>query len=146
VTTSEVIVTVPTPAPTPAPTGPACTLCGAPAVVNWRRRLTDDELDAHVALEQEKRDQRLLLADPQQPAPDYGPLPTAADCTAPVYACGPHAIAMDAAALVHAKGCTAPAKADLPGCDCTPEALPASVMAAAPMASRLPEHWTTGGG
>jgi hypothetical protein len=141
VTTSEVIVTV----PVPAPTGPACALCGAEAVVNWQRRLTDGELTAHVALEQEKRDERLLLADPQQPAPDYGPPPTAADCTAPVYACGLHAIAMDAAALVHAKGCTAPAKADLPGCDCTPEPAPAPQLAKAEP-SRLPEHWTTGGG
>jgi hypothetical protein len=50
---------------------------------------------------------------------------------------------MDAAALIHAKGCTAPSAADLPGCDCTPEPLPAPAMAAAAAASRLPEHWTT---
>lgn len=138
-------MTTPTPAPTPPPTGPTCTLCGAPAVVNWQRRLTDNELDAHIALEQEKRDQRLLLADPQQPAPDFGPLPTAADCTAPVYACGPHAIAMDAAALVHQGTCTAPSEADLPGCGCTPEPAPQPAVAEAE-AARLPEHWITGGG
>jgi hypothetical protein len=132
--------------PTPAPTGPVCAGCGDKAVVNWQRRLTDAELTAHVALEQEKRDQRMLLADPQKTPPDFGPLPTAADCTRPVYACGPHAIAMDAAALVHAKGCTAPAEADLPGCDCTPEPAPTRQAAAEPEAARLPEHWITGGG
>jgi hypothetical protein len=126
---------------TPAPTGPTCTLCGAQAVVNWQRRLTDGELAAYQGLEQEKRDEWLNLADPQQPPPDYGPLPQASDCTAPVYACGPHAIGMDAAALIHAKSCTAPNAATLPGCDCTPEPAPQAAMTAEP--SRLPAHWIT---
>jgi hypothetical protein len=131
-----------------APTGPVCAACGAEAVAHWLRRLTDDELAAHVALEQAKRDERLLLADPQLPAPDFGPLPAASECTAPVFACGPHAISLDAAALVHAKTCTAPQETDLPSCDCTPEPAPEPEPAATatPARSRLPEHWTTGGG
>jgi hypothetical protein len=124
---------------TPTPTGPVCALCGAPAVVNWQRRLTDGELDAHLALEQEKRDGRMLLADPQA-TPDFGPLPQADDCTRPVYACGPHAIAMDAAALVHQATCTAPNPDHLPGCGCTPEPAPQPAEAEP---SRLPAHWIT---
>lgn len=132
-----------TPTPAQAPTGPACALCGVEAVVQWQRRLTDAELAGYIGLEQERRDERLLLADPQQPAPDFGPLPTAADCTRPVFACGPHAITLDAAALVHQATCTAPATADLPGCDCTPEAPPQPRLAAEAEASRLPAHWTS---
>lgn len=137
------------PAPTapapPAPTGPDCALCDTEALVHWLRRLTDAELAAHIALAQENRDQRLLLADPQLPPPTFGPLPTAADCTRPVYSCGPHAVTMDAAALVHQGTCTAPAEADLPGCNCTPES-PPQPQPAEDEPSRLPEHWTTGGG
>lgn len=138
-----------TPAPAlPATVGPVCALCGVPVGsdagrfgASWQRRLTDDELDAHVALEQGKRDQRILLADPQQPPPDFGPLPQASECTAPVYACGTHVIAQEAAALVHAKECTAPNPDHLPGCDCTPEPAPQAAVAAEPEAMRLPAHW-----
>lgn len=125
------------------PTGPSCAACGEPAIVQWRRRLTDTELAAHIALEQERRDQRRLLADPQLPPPDFGPLPQADDCTTSAFACGPHAIGMDAAAHIHASSCTAPNEADLPGCDCTPETLPEPADEPAP--SLLPEHWATGG-
>lgn len=128
----------------PAPAGPRCTACPDWAIVQWRRRLTDAELAAHITLEQEKRDERLLLADPQLPPPEFGPLPQADECTTPVFACGPHAIDMDAAALVHASSCTAPNEADLPGCDCTPEPLPEPEPVDEPAPMLLPEHWTTG--
>lgn len=42
-----------------------------------------------------------------------------------VYACGEHAISMDAAAQVHAADCTAPDPKLVPACGCTPEPLPA---------------------
>lgn len=137
------------PAPVPAapavPTGPTCAACGDEAVVHWRRRLTDDELAVHVRLEQERRDQALLLADPQLPAPVFPPLPTGEDDTRTIYTCGPHAITMDAAALIHQSSCTAPNDADLPGCDCTPEAHAADPTEdEAP--SRLPAHWLADGG
>lgn len=38
-----------------------------------------------------------------------------------VYACGQHAITLDAAALVHQPACPAPDVALLPTCGCTPE-------------------------
>lgn len=138
----------PEPAPAPAPvvpavlSGPVCAACGAEAVVNWRRRLTDDELAEHIRLEQERRDQVLLLADPQLPAPVFPPLPDGSDDTRTVYACGPHAIHMDAAALIHASSCTAPNETDLPGCDCTPELHPDD---APEPPNTLPDHWQTGG-
>lgn len=135
-------LTPPPSAPAPLPTGPVCTACGDAAVVNWRRRLTDDELAEHVRLEQERRDQALLLADPQLPAPVFPPLPDGSDDTRTVYACGPHAITLDAAAHIHAATCTAPNEAHLPDCDCTPEAHP-EPPAGGP--SRLPAHWQTGG-
>lgn len=128
----------------PTPTGPFCATCPDRAVVNWRRRPTDDELAEVVAVEQSRRDHVLLLADPQLPAPEFGPLPTADGMTRTVYACGSHAITMDAAALVHASACTAPDEDDLPGCDCTPEPHPADPPEEAP-ASTLPDHWVTGG-
>lgn len=130
------------PALAPLPTGPTCVACGDAAVVNWRRRLTDDELAEHVRLEQERRDQVLLLADPQLPAPVFPPLPDGSDDTRTVYACGPHAIHMDDAALIHAGSCTAPNEDHLPGCDCTPEPLPGDVPEPPNM---LPAHWHPGG-
>jgi hypothetical protein len=45
--------------------------------------------------------------------------------TVPVYACGPHAIGLAAAAQVHLATCTAPDPAHVPACSCTPEPLPA---------------------
>jgi hypothetical protein len=141
-------VATPSPSPEPATSaGPTCSACGDEAVVNWRRRPTSDELAEHVTAEQSRRDQALLLADPQLPAPVFPPLPTSDDTTRTIYSCGAHAITMDAAALIHAATCTAPNEADLPGCNCTPEPLPAPEPepADAPAPSRLPAHWLNEG-
>ncbi|MEV8480346.1 hypothetical protein AB0435_34170, partial [Streptomyces sp. NPDC051173] len=85
--------------------------------------------------------------DPQQPAPDFGPLPQADDCTTPVYACATHAITLEPAALIHHSTCTAPDTQDLPGCNCTPE--PALVPDPVPhpegRPDALPPEWTTRG-
>jgi hypothetical protein len=129
------------PQPAPTPPGPTCAACGGRALVNWQRRLTDTELAAHQAAEQERRDQLVQLADPQQPAPVFGPLPQAEDCTRIVHACGPHAITRDAAALVHQKTCTAPNPEHLPECDCTPEQLPTVAAAENEPGPELPDHW-----
>jgi hypothetical protein len=112
--------------------------------VQWLRRPTDDEVTDVVQVEQSRRDQALLLADPRLPAPDFGPLPTGAGMTRTVYACGPHAIRLDSAALVHASSCTAPNDTDLPDCDCTPEPVQQTPVEKEP-AVRLPDHWVTGG-
>lgn len=133
---------VPEPTTPALSAGPVCAACSNDAVVHWRRRLTADELAAHIAAEQARRQERILLADPQQPAPVFPPLPDGSDDTRTVYACGPHAIHMDDAALIHASSCTAPNETDLPGCDCTPEPLPGD---APEPPSRLPDHWQTGG-
>lgn len=138
----------PTPVDPPLPTGPSCAACGNEAVVHWRRRPTNDELAELVTAEQDRREQALLLADPQLPAPQFGPLPDTDDTTRTVYACAPHAISLDAASLIHAAGCTAPNPKHLPGCDCTPEALP-DIPPQTPdedeALSRLPASWTNGG-
>jgi hypothetical protein len=122
------------PAPDIQTNGPACTRCGTSAVVHWARRLTDDEFAAYTALEQARRDNATLLADPQAPKPDFGPLPTETDCLRTIYACIDHAISLDAASLVHAKTCTAPP------CDCTPE--PAAQPQPTPEPAQLPASWT----
>lgn len=118
----------PTPEPAPdAPppaVGPACTLCGIAGgpdvwLGHWQRRLTPDEIAAHQQLEQNRRDEALLLADPDQPPPDFGPMPDGADWTRVVFGCVDHAIDRDAAALIHQATCSAP-----PTCDCTPEPVP----------------------
>jgi hypothetical protein len=116
--------------------------------VHWQRRPTDDELAEVVAAEQSRREEALLLADPQLPTPVWPPLPTGSDMTRIVHSCGPHAISMETAALIHASTCTAPNEADLPGCDCTPEPLPEPTPEESldePAVSRLPAHWVTGG-
>jgi hypothetical protein len=122
--------------------------------VNWRRRPTDDEHAAHITLEQERRDERLLLADPQQPAPVFPPLPTADTTTITVYACADHAISMEAASRIHQARCTAPFPGITGGtepvkCDCTPEPHPTTtpdpVEDDGQAVSRLPAHWVTGG-
>ena len=140
-------VPVPETAAAALPAGPRCAGCGGPAVVQWLRRPTQDELDDAHRVERARRDQALLLADPQQPAPEFGPLPAPGDMTVPVYACTGHAIALEAATRIHASACTAPNDADLPGCDCTPEPLPEPepAHAFAPPVSRLPAHWLPGG-
>lgn len=126
-------------APTPAPQGPACGLCGGPAVVHWQRRLTADEVAGEQAKEQARRDQAVLLADPDKPLPEFPPLPDCADYTRIVHGCTHHAITRDAASLIHQGACTAPAAADLPGCDCTPEAPPAPTPD--PESAPLPDGW-----
>ncbi|WP_329330739.1 hypothetical protein OIU81_02865 [Streptomyces sp. NBC_01454] len=133
-----------TPTPVePMSAGPACALCGEPAVVQWRRRLTDAEFQQVLDAEQARRDEATLLADPEQP-PVFGPMPQPSDYTTAVYACASHGITLDLAALIHRKTCTAPQTADLPECDCTPESPPPPdeelVRAAAP---RLPDGWHT---
>jgi hypothetical protein len=129
------------PTPPAVPSGPTCTACSSDAVVHWQRRPTTEELAEVVQAEKDRREQLLLLADPQLPAPEFGPLPTADGTTRTVYACGPHAITMDAAALIHTSGCTAPNNADLPGCDCTPEPPPQAPADDDQAPSRLPAHW-----
>ncbi|WP_078891410.1 hypothetical protein [Streptomyces sp. NRRL S-350] len=99
-----------------------CKLCGAPALVQWRRRPTPTELTAMAT--------RI-------------PASTAADTTVTVYACGPHAISMTAAAQIHQATCTAPDQAHLPNCSCTPEPLPAARPAfAAGRTVTLATGWT----
>ncbi|GAA2732301.1 hypothetical protein [Streptomyces nogalater] len=131
--------------PTP-PSGPTCTACGETAVVHWQRRPTADEVAAAVAVEQDRREHLLLLADIQLPAPEFGPLPTARGMTRTVYACAAHAISLAGAALIHDSTCTAPNPANLPGCNCTPETPePAPLDDPAP-ALQLPDHWFPGSG
>lgn len=140
-----------TPAAAPAlvmPSGPACTGCGDEAVVHWRRRPTDEELAELVGAEESRRADRRTLADPQQAAPTFPPLPTSADTTRTVYACARHAITLDGAARIHQATCTAPNEQHLPDCDCTPEPAAADRPepdSGPPAPSRLPEHWITGG-
>lgn len=120
---------------------PACTLCGEPAVVHWQRRLTPDEIAAEQTKEQTRRAWLTDLADPQQPPPQFGPLPDCADWTTVVYACHPHAIhgGDNAAARIHQGACTAPDAGDLPGCNCEPEPLPEPEPE--PVAAVLPPGW-----
>lgn len=132
-----------TPTPATPSQGPACAACGERARVHWQRRLTDTELADYQAAEQSRRDERLQLADPQLPAPVFPPLPTSADCTRIVPACGPHAISMDAAAHIHGKDCTAPNPDHLPDCDCDPEPLPEPAPAEQQTGPELPDHWAT---
>ncbi|WP_367134445.1 MULTISPECIES: hypothetical protein [Streptomyces] len=132
------------PQPTPPPvSGPVCRLCAQRAVVSWQRRLTDEEFTAHLAWEQDRRDRVLQLADPQLPVPIFGPMPRPEECTTTVFACGDHAIELDAAARVHRATCTAPSVRDVPGCDCTPEPAPPPdpEPTAADIAAVLPPGW-----
>lgn len=111
---------------TPAQAQPipcASTSCTNPAQVQWRRRLTAAELSAAVAAEAQRR-QAIIDADPDQPPPNFGPLPGASDFTRTVYTCGGHSIRLDLAGHVHDNTCTAPNNGSLPACDCTPEPLP----------------------
>lgn len=114
--------------------GPTCASCGGPAVVHWERRLTDAEITAQQDAEKNRRWEVSLLADPDQPPPEFGPMPDFLDATVAVLACIAHAISLDTAALVHAKDCTAP-----PACTCTPE--PAPQPAPPPEPAELPPGW-----
>ncbi|MFJ6085163.1 hypothetical protein ACIQI8_27520 [Streptomyces sp. NPDC092369] len=127
------------------PAGPACALCAGPHSVMWQRRPTDDELSEIRKTEEKRRVQALKLADMQQPAPVFPPLPTAGDVLRAVYACAAHAISLDSATLIHLSSCTAPNEADLPGCDCTPEVLPKAPLEDEVPRVRLPEHWLSAG-
>jgi hypothetical protein len=100
-----------------------CNLCGAAAVVQWRRRLTATELAAYDAKVQAERTRLTAISDPANP-PVFGPLPTSDDVAIAVYACVQHAVSLQSASLVHAAICTAPNAANLPNCDCTPETAP----------------------
>lgn len=131
--------------PTPS-SGPLCAACGENAVVNWGRRLTQDEVADLVTGERERRAQLLLLADPQLPPPAFGPLPTGDGMTRTIYACAPHAITLEAAALIHQNTCTAPNPASLPGCDCTPETPKPAPPDDETAPFQLPEHWLPAGG
>jgi hypothetical protein len=106
-------------------TAPPCDACGGPSIVHWLRRLTPEEVAEQQAKEQARRDRLSLLADPQQPPLEFGPLPDCADWTHAVYGCLTHYITKDAAARVHQATCTAPSPAGVPACDCTPEPSPA---------------------
>lgn len=127
--------------PLPPPT-PGCSAagCANPPLVQWQRRPTGAELAAIVAVEQARRDEALINANPKLPRPVFRPLPAAKDITIAVFGCNTHAISQDLAALVHAANCTAPNPSNLPGCDCTPEPAPRpEPMHAA--ALPLPDHW-----
>jgi hypothetical protein len=63
-----------------------------------------------------------------------------ADTVAAVAACGPHAIALDAAARIHQPTC-APDTAQLPACGCTPEQLPDPVTPPGQDGVTLPTGW-----
>lgn len=133
----------PAPEPQEPPQGPPCALCGEEAVVNWLRRPTATELNMLVAAEEARRLEILLLADPQLPPPEFGPLPNGEGMTCTVYACGPHAISIDAAACIHQGTCTAPNPAYLPGCDCMPEFPEAAPMGFVHVSVKLPAHWVS---
>lgn len=114
--------------------GPTCAACGGPAVVHWQRRLTDTEITMQQAIEQDRRKEVALLADPDQPAPVFPPMPDFLDATTTIPACASHSISIDLAALVHAKDCAAP-----PKCTCTPEPTPQPDPDRAPV--QLPPGW-----
>lgn len=143
----------PSPGPPPTPgrrtaPQPTChnTACTEPPRAQWRRRLTDEELAVELAIEQGKRDARFLLRNVQKPPPAFGPMPTGADFVRAVLACGPHAIGLDSAALVHEASCAGPNSANLPECGCTPEPAAPQTKPAEPV---YPAHWAAamaGGG
>lgn len=115
--------------------GPTCQACPAPAVVQWQRRLTPDEIAAHLEAEESLRAWALHEADPASP-PILAPLPTEAETARTVRACAQHGISLDAAALIHAAVCTAPTTS----CNCTPEQPVPD--APPPPAAPLPPGWT----
>jgi hypothetical protein len=114
--------------------------------VNWQRRPTADEVAGVVAVEQERRAVLRLMADPQLAPPEFGPLPTADGMTRTVYGCVAHAISLDGAAVIHESTCTAPDPANLPGCNCTPEAPEPAPLEDPASAVQLPAHWITDSG
>ncbi|MEW1638661.1 hypothetical protein AB0469_31955 [Streptomyces sp. NPDC093801] len=80
--------------------------CGAAAVVQWRRRPTEAELDRIVRAEETRRAAARALGavlDEDTPAPG-------ADATVPVYACASHALPPGIASQVHEAACAGPGK------------------------------------
>jgi hypothetical protein len=120
----------------------ACWLpgCQADPVAQWSRRLTPAELETAIAAELARRTDALALADLDGPEPDLGPPPTGDDWTAAVHACGPHAIHIEAATLVHQAACT-PDPGRLPACGCTPETAPPPVQLPQQDTVTLPTGW-----
>jgi hypothetical protein len=110
-----------------APFRPVCGHCGTQAVVHWLRRPGEAEHANILGAHQQLAAEALAAADPRKPPPVIGPAPTPETSTVSVYACATHAIHLDAAARVHAAGCSAPNPDHLPQCDCEPEPLPAPV-------------------
>lgn len=133
------------PAPVLAPVAPAlvcgATGCAATPLAQWARRLTSDELTVELAIIQARWDTAYLLRDQSLPDPIQPPLPDGSDYTRAVYACGPHAIGLDAASQIHEATCSAPHSVPYQeACDCTPEPLPTPPAEIAPV---VPEHWAT---
>lgn len=122
----------------PVPTGPLCTACSSPALVQWSRRPTAAEFQAVLTTEQKRREMSALLADPSLPTPDFGPLPDAKSMSVNVFACAAHAVSKDLASQVHGSTCTAP-----PACTCTPEVAPvvSSLNGSSDSAPQLPPGW-----
>ncbi|MEU4947734.1 hypothetical protein [Streptomyces lavendulae] len=86
--------------------------CGAAAVVQWRRRPTEAELDRIVRAEEARRTAARALGavlDEDTPAPGT-------DATVPVYACAAHALPPELAAQVHEATCAGPGKGGACGC------------------------------
>lgn len=116
--------------------------CTADSLVHWQRRLTPAETEQAVAVELARRQD--VAATHGHPGLDvFGPMPDGSGLTHLVHACGPHAIGIDAAALIHRADCAGPDSPTLPECGCEPE--PAPEPAARPE-RELPAHWVTGGG
>lgn len=120
---------------------PACTYCGVPAVVQWVRRPNGPELSTEVARVKERHAKHVELSDPQLPPPSAPVLPTAADTTMAIYACGDHAITASAASLIHASTCSAPNPTNLPACDCVQEQHPSPPIPPQGKKSKLPPDW-----
>lgn len=117
---------------------PACSTCPEPAVAQWQRRPTAEELATEQDRVQAWRDDQ--FDGGTVPANhDFGPLPEAGEVTIPVYGCAEHTIHLDLAAQVHAAECTAPHPDHLPGCNCQPE--PAPAPQAQPVVVTLPTGW-----
>jgi hypothetical protein len=122
------------------PAAPPCDACGGESYVHWLRRLTPDETAVERDKEEDRRAKILALADTQAPPPVFPPLPDYGTWVHAVYGCLSHAIAQDAAALVHQATCTAPDPAKLPACNCIPETAPAPD--ADPTPRPLPPGWS----
>lgn len=135
--TPEPVVAEPVP---PMTAGPVCERCHAPALVQWQRRFTQAEMDAEHARINAIRAEAIAGQDPENPVV-WGPLPSLADSTMAVFACGQHAIDQEAAGLIHQADCTGPHgdHTPHPQCSCQPEPQPEPKPEPA---SATPAHWT----